>query len=52
MEPERLLPCLQEPATGPYSVPDASSLRLATIYLRSTLILYSHLRQGLVNFQT
>jgi len=28
MEPEGLLPCSQDPATGPYTEPDASSSHL------------------------
>jgi len=30
MEPEGSLPCLQQPATGPYPEPDASSPHLPT----------------------
>jgi hypothetical protein len=33
MEPEDLLPCLQEPATGPYYLPDASKAHLPTLFL-------------------
>jgi len=32
MEPESSLPCSQEPATGPYPDPDASSLHLPTLF--------------------
>jgi hypothetical protein len=32
MEPEGLSLCSQEPATGPYPKPDASSLHLPTIF--------------------
>jgi hypothetical protein len=42
MEPEGSLSCSQEPATGPYLV--HASL---TIYVRSILILSSHLHLGL-----
>jgi hypothetical protein len=31
MEPERSLPCSQEPATGPYPEPDASSPHFFTL---------------------
>jgi hypothetical protein len=41
MEPEGLLPCSQEPSTGPYPIHNIPS------YLRSTLILSTHLRPGL-----
>jgi hypothetical protein len=31
MEPDGLLPCLQQPAIGPYSEPVESSLRLHSL---------------------
>jgi hypothetical protein len=47
METEGSLPSTQEPATGPYPEPDASSPHLPTLFsLRSILILSSHLRRG------
>jgi hypothetical protein len=33
MEPESLLPCLQEPTPGAYTEPDESSSRLYVIFL-------------------
>jgi hypothetical protein len=45
MEPEDPLPYSREPATGPYPQPDKSSPH--PVSLRSTLILYSHLRLDL-----
>jgi hypothetical protein len=32
MEPEGLLLCLQDPATGPYPEPDESSTHLLTLF--------------------
>jgi len=32
MEPEGSLPCPQEPTTGPYPKPDASSPQLSTLF--------------------
>jgi hypothetical protein len=46
MEPEGSLPCSQEPSTGPYSEPDQSNPS-HPIFLRSILILSTHLRLGL-----
>jgi hypothetical protein len=43
MQPEGLLPCSQEPATGPSPDPDRSN----PISSRSILILFTHLRLGL-----
>jgi hypothetical protein len=48
MEPEGSLPCSQEPFTGPYPGSNQSSpLQTYPIYLRSILILSTHLRRGL-----
>jgi hypothetical protein len=48
MEPEESLLCLQEPPTGPCSVPDESSpYHPHLISQRSILISSSHLRLGL-----
>jgi hypothetical protein len=33
MEPDGSLPCSQEPASGPYSEPDASSPHVPTLFL-------------------
>jgi hypothetical protein len=33
MEPESSLPCSQEPATGPYPEPDASSPHILILFL-------------------
>jgi hypothetical protein len=41
MEPEDSLLCLQEPATGPYPVPDESTLHPHIIFLLNPLILFS-----------
>ena len=46
MEPECSLHCLQEPATSPYTDPDESSPCLLFFFLKSALILSSHLRLG------
>ena len=47
MEPEGLLPHTQEPATCPYTEPDQSGPCSHPTFLRSILILSSHLRVGL-----
>jgi len=47
MEPEGLLPCSQEPATGPYFEPAESSPHLLTLFLRSIPVLSTHLRRSL-----
>ena len=49
MEPEGLLPHLQEPTTCPYPEPDRSSYAPYSTPGRSILILSSHLRFGLPN---
>jgi hypothetical protein len=41
MQPKGLLPCSQEPATGPYAVYNFP------LYVTSIIILYFHLRLGL-----
>jgi hypothetical protein len=46
MEHEGSLPCSQEPSTGLYSEPDESNPYHPS-YLRSILILSTHLRLGL-----
>jgi hypothetical protein len=43
MKPDGLLPSLQGPVTGPYPEPD--EFLSNTIYLRSILILFSHVHQ-------
>jgi hypothetical protein len=49
-EPEGSLPCSQEPSTGPHPQPDrSSSYHHIPSLLRSSLILSTHLRQGLPN---
>jgi len=47
MEPEGSLPCSQEPATGPYPQPDASSPQLPTLFLKIYSILSFYLPLGL-----
>jgi hypothetical protein len=48
MELERSLPCSQEPSTGPYPEQDQSNpIHTIPSYLRSILILFTHLRLGL-----
>jgi hypothetical protein len=48
LESEVSLPCSQQPATGPYPEPHASSPQVLTLFrLTSILILSSHLRLGL-----
>jgi hypothetical protein len=47
MQAEGSLPCSQKPATGSYPDKDESSLYHSVLFLRSLLILYSHLRLGL-----
>ena len=42
-------PLLQEPATCPYTEPDQSSPCPTSYFLKSSLILSSHLRLGLPN---
>jgi hypothetical protein len=52
METEVLLSCSQEVATGPCHEPDKFSPQLPTltrVFLRSILILSSHLRVGISN---
>jgi hypothetical protein len=46
-EPEGSSPYLQEPAIGPYSEPNESSLHPQRISLKSILIPSSHLRLGI-----
>jgi hypothetical protein len=46
MEPEGSLPCSQKPSTGPYPEPDESR-PYHPVFLRSILILSTHLRLGL-----
>jgi hypothetical protein len=43
VDPEGLLLWLLEPTTGPFSVPDDSSPRILTVFLRCTLLLNFHL---------
>jgi hypothetical protein len=47
MESGSLLACSQDAATGRYPEPEACSSQLITLFLRSILKLYSHLRLGL-----
>jgi hypothetical protein len=48
MDPEGLLPCSQEPSTGPYPELDQPNpYHPILISLRSILILFTHLRLGL-----
>jgi hypothetical protein len=47
MEPEGSLPCSQHPSTDPYPLSQIDPVHTIASYLRSILILSTHLRLGI-----